>query len=320
MNERSLISLQSLSASDVRSLVASTLGFAHAERPRCVLDGKRVGLLFERPSTRTRTTFAIAVNQLGGFGILYGPGDLQTCTGESLDDTGMVLAEYLDCIVVRSFHSRDLERLGKYLPVINALTEDEHPTQALADIATILEEFGSLADKHLLFVGEAGNISISFCIAALSYPGSHVSLLSPNGFGLPEPIIEDLRQRAARSGSVFEELGDPDQITQAADVVYTTRWRSMGQEKTLTGWRERFEPLSITSSFMRRFGAEKTVVLHDLPAEHDAEVSAEVLHGHQSRILRQAKNKLFSAMASLEWVARGTVAHMNASVAFPTGA
>lgn len=303
MKRKGLITLSSLDDGDVRGLVERACHFGLAPAAEPTLSRKRVGLLFERPSTRTRTAFALAAQQLGAWTISYGPADLQTSTGETLRDTGQLLAQFLDCLVVRTHHNWALEQLNLHIPVINALTEEEHPTQAIADIATMVQERGSMDGLHIAFLGEGGNIAKALCLAASRYPGVRLSVVSPRGFGLSDDFLQLLCRLCRASGAAVEQLyDDVNEVARPIDVVYTTRWMSMGQEKAPEGWRELFRPLAVTPALMAALGHPATIFLHDLPAERGAEVADKVLDGPWSRVLVQARNKLYGAMAVLEWV------------------
>ena len=190
------------------------------------------------------------------------------------------------------------------MPVINALTDEEHPTQAIADVATIKQEFGTLEGVHVLFIGEGNNIARSLVLALTCYSGVTVSLVSPDGFGLPEDTMALARSRAAMHGSKIENVGKLRDLPCSAEVVYTTRWRSMGQDKQPSNWRSLFEPYRVNVELIERVGSARSIFLHDLPAERGAEVTDAVIDGPSSRVFAQARNKVASAIASLEFCTR----------------
>lgn len=273
------------------------------------LHGKSVGLYFARPSTRTRTSFFRAVRMLGGDCIFYGSGDLQLGNGESIEDTGMTFGLYLDALVARTNEGfRDMyllaERSGG-MPVINALSKEEHPTQAIADLLTVKEEFGELAGRHILYVGAANNTLHSLVLAASKVRALRMTVITPEAFAPPDRIVQAAMHNAERSGATIVVHQDIRAVPAGVDVIYTTRWESMGEEPAIPGWRACFEGFRVTRELCRRVGTDTAVVLHDLPAHRGSEVESEVLDGAQSRIRQQAYNKMISAMVALMWCMRG---------------
>jgi ornithine carbamoyltransferase len=304
MLNKSLIRTNQWSRSDVEWLLSRTL--FHAKRgssPR-TLRKYRVGLLFERVSTRTRTAFSLASQALGAHTIEYRAEDLQLTTGETLEDTAAALAQYLDCLVVRTHAAATLQRLSTHLAVINALTEEEHPTQAIADLAAIVQHFGTLTGLRTAFVGAAGNIANSFCLALLKFAGAHVTMCCPAGYGFSSNVALELRELCGNSDSDFSQCHSLEDVSGNFDVIYTTRWKSMGQEKPSPNWRAEFQAFQVNTRLVDRLADSRTILLHDLPAERGGEITDDVLDGSRSRVLAQARNKLFSAMAILEFVLR----------------
>jgi len=188
------------------------------------------------------------------------------------------------------------------MAIVNAMSETEHPTQAIADLATILGEFGHLDDVHILYLGEGNNTAASLAFAVAQTPGMRLTLVTPEGYGLPERCLESASAHASQSGAVIEHHHRMDRLPAAVDVVYTTRWQTMGVPKPDPDWRPKFEPYAVTPDVMARVSKDaRTIFLHDLPAVRGADVQDDVLDGPQSRAFRQAHNKLNSAMAVLEW-------------------
>ena len=311
---RHLHSLADLEPAEIIDLVERCAQIAKGDHPDPkMLAGKTVGLYFNRVSTRTRTAFAVAASRLGANVITYGPHELQISTGETLADTGGMLSLYLDALVVRTYAQEEINELASRatIPIINALTEEEHPTQGIADVATIQQELGSVRDCHVLFAGEGHNIAASLTLALACYRGVRLSLFSPHGFELSRDILFIAQQRAAASGATITEIDTLAGLPRAADVVYTTRWRSMGQEKTMAEWRSRFSPCQVNSRLLNRAGHSRTIFLHDLPADRGAEVSDDVLDGSSSRVIQQARNKLASAVTALEWCTEARTSPLN---------
>jgi ornithine carbamoyltransferase len=311
MSKRHLLSITDLDPSEIRYLVDRGLelksGQLHNHKP---LAGNMIGIYFRKTSTRTRTSFTVGAAKLGAMPIVYGPQDLQTNTGESLEDTARVLSGYLDALVVRTAESlAEMQTLAgqSAMPVINAMSENEHPTQALADLTSIKEHFGRLEDLHLLYFGEANNSATALTLAISRIPNMRLSLFTPEGYGLPLDVRSQALADAARHGSRIEEFHSLDHLPSNADIVYTTRWQTTGSSKLDPNWRTHFGPFAVTQALMERVSKPGgTIFMHDLPAVRGEDVASEVLDGPQSIAFQQAQNKLFSAMAVLEWCVAGS--------------
>jgi ornithine carbamoyltransferase len=289
------------------------------------LSGRLVGLYFSKPSTRTRTSFFAAVAGMGGTSILYSAADLQTTTGEALEDTGMVLGLYLDALVMRTNGPhREMSTLaesGGGMPVVNALSKKEHPTQAIADLITIRQEFGEVSGRHVVYIGAWNNTAASLVLALSKLPRTRVTLALPERYGPDPGQWAAALRNAEESGSTVELLHDPRDLPRGVDVVYTTRWQSMGEEPDDPDWRESFRGFAITRRRMDELSHGRTIFLHDLPAHRDLEVEAAVLDGPASRIRRQAYNKMISAMCVLERCLRGRPsAQSRANISMEKGA
>jgi ornithine carbamoyltransferase len=303
---RNILSITDLDLDTLARLVSRAADFAAGgENGVPSFTGRCVGLLFRRPSTRTRTSFTRAAMRLGAGVIAYGPHDLQLTTGESLEDTSRVLSEYLDVLVIRTNDSiEEMERLATQskMGVINAMSANEHPTQAIADLSTLLEAFGRLDGLHLLYLGEGNNTAAALALAVGLTPGMRLTLFTPRGYGLSSEALQRACQLAGRNGSCVEQEHDLDRLPRGVDVVYTTRWQTMGVPKGTSDWQEEFRPYSVTPELMAKVSKPAgTVFLHDLPAVRGDDVQSEVLDGPQSLAFRQAGHKMFSAMAILEW-------------------
>jgi ornithine carbamoyltransferase len=187
------------------------------------------------------------------------------------------------------------------MSIINAMTDKEHPTQVFADLATIKEHFGHLDGLHILYLGEGNSTAAALALAVSKSPGMRLTLLTPEGYGLPQEIFAQ-----AQISSLIEEYHNLDYLPKNVDVVYTTRWQTTGSTKNDPQWREKFEPFRVTQKLMNRVSkSAETIFMHDLPAVRGEDVTDEVLDGSQSIAFHQAKNKLFSAMAVLEWCILG---------------
>jgi ornithine carbamoyltransferase len=307
MPARHLLSISGLESTTLLSLIERAVAFAggqHAgEHP---LAGRVVGIYFRKTSTRTRTSFTVGAMKLGAQVIAYGPNDLQIVTGETVPDTARALANYVDALVIRTNHAIDeMHQFASQdrMPVINAMSANEHPTQSLADLATLRERFGRLNGLHVLYLGEGNNSASAIALAVARIPGMRLTLVTPAGYGLPEALVDEVRATAAAHGSQVEQHHDMGRLPRGVDAVYTTRWLTMGVQRADTDWLAKFRPYTVTPEIMAEVSKPdgSTVFLHDLPAMRGYEVLDEVLDGPQSIALRQAYHKMSSAMAVLEW-------------------
>lgn len=307
---RHVLSLADVGPNGLAEMIDDALAIAagrvSADLP---LAGKIAGVYFRGTSTRTRTAFTVGAMKLGANVVSYGPNDLQLVTGESIQDTARVLANYLDFLVIRTNESiEEMRTLAAQseMSVINAMSESEHPTQAVADLVTIKEALGRLHDTHVLYIGEGNNSAGALALAVAMTEGMKLTLVTPEGYGLPRATHEAVGTFARRSGSSVEEHHDAESLPKGVDVVYTTRWQTMGVPKADPDWRGKFEPFRVTQELMSRVSKPSgTIFLHDLPAIRGSEVVDEVLDGPQSVAFRQALHKLTGAMAVLKWCAAG---------------
>ena len=308
MSKQHLLSLADLSADELAVLVERSVQHSSdASHGSKSLEDMVVGVYFRRPSTRTRTSFTVGAHRLGADVVMYGPSDLQITTGESLADTGRVLSGYLDALVVRTNDDiDDMKALASQndMAVINAMSEGEHPTQAIADLSTIQEEFGYLDGIHVLYVGEGNNSAAALALAVSLTPGMKITFVTPPGYGLLVPLLERAQRIADKHGSTIEHHHSINRLPQNVDVVYATRWQTCGEMHTEPNWKDEFWPFSVTRQLMKHVSKSSgTVFMHDLPAVRGEDVESEVLDGPQSIAWRQAEHKMFSAMAVLQWCA-----------------
>ncbi|WP_133907087.1 ornithine carbamoyltransferase [Actinophytocola oryzae] len=296
---RHLISISDLTDADLRSIVVrgAELSAGRTERRRSLAD-RVVGIYFRRTSTRTRTAFSSGALRLGADVVTFGPDDLQTNTGETSHDTGRVFSRMLDTVVARTADDeaelRDWAAQDR-MAVVNAMTRDEHPTQALADLTTLWRRFGRIAGLRVLYVGEGNNTAAALALALSRYEGVHVEFRTPPGYGLSDTV----RARAGRAGAPVVEHHHLSDLPPDFDVIYTTRWQTTGTTKDRADWRAVFAPFRVTEALWRY--SPNAIFMHDLPAHRGDEVTAEVLDGDRSIVFEQAENKMHSAMAVLEW-------------------
>ena len=269
------------------------------------LAGLTLGLIFEKPSTRTRVSFEAGMSQLGGRALFLPSDTIQLSRGESLADTALVLSRYLDGLVVRTFEQSTLEAWARYatIPVINGLTDLCHPCQALADLLTILEAKGSFEGLKLAYVGDGNNIAHSL-IEAGAKVGLRIAIGCPPGYQPDPDIVARSRTEAALTGAAIDITHDPAVAADQADVLYADVWTSMGQEREQADRVKALAPYQINDALLRR-AKPSAIVLHCLPAHRDEEIAASVLDGPQSMVLDQAENRLHMQKAILtEWLGR----------------
>lgn len=298
---RSLHTPDLLSMADLQSQeVAGILHLAQALKRKEVeyaFPRKTLGLLFRKASTRTRVSFTVAMNQLGGSVIDLDPNVTQVSRGEPIEDTARVLDRYVDVLAIRTFAQGELTTFAQYctIPIINALTDREHPCQALADLLTIQENFQQLAGLTLAYVGDGNNVAHSLLLGG-ALVGMNVHLACPRGFS-PDPDILQQAQRLATSSAILV-TDDPRTAVRNAHVVYTDVWASMGQEAEAIDRLPVFQPYQVNADLMQ-VADPQAIVLHCLPAHRGEEITTEVLEGKQSRVWDQAENRLHVQKALL---------------------
>jgi len=263
------------------------------------LSGKVLALLFEKPSLRTRISFEIAMWQLGGQSLYLSPAEVGLGERESIPDVARVLSRYVDVVAVRTFHHGTLEVLAEYanVPVINALSDLEHPCQALADIFTIREKKGGLKGLTLAYVGDGNNVAHSLMLAA-SLTGMNFRIASPRGYCVQEKMLHLARGYAVDSGAEVLCTEELQQAVTGTDIVYTDVWISMGQEKEAEKRRRAFKGFQVNNELMS-LAKEDAILMHPLPAHRGEEVSEDILDSPQSVVFDQAENRMHLAKALL---------------------
>jgi len=270
-----------------------------------LLREKVLALLFEKPSLRHRTSFEVAMRQLGGHCIYLSPAEVGLGQRESVADVARVLSGYTDCIAVRTFSQQTLELFASHsrVPVINSLTDLEHPCQALADLFTIYEREGELEGLTLAFIGDGNNVAHSLLLAA-SLTGMNLRIASPAGYGINEEILNTARQYAAESGAVIFCTEEPRQAVTDADIVYTDVWTSMGQETEAEKRQQAFAGFQVNDELLS-LAREDAIFMHDLPAHRGEEVTDDVMDGERSVVFEQSENKMHMLKALLAEILGG---------------
>ena len=266
---------------------------------RHLLSERTIGLLFLKPSTRTRVSFAAGIAQLGGTALSFSAEELQLARGETIRDTAVVLSRYLDGLVVRTFAQEDVEALAAHasIPVVNALTDAAHPCQILADLMTIRERRGRLEGLKLVYLGDGNNVCASLLVGAASF-GMDVVAATPTGYAPPEQALAVARERAGASGGSVGVTTDAHAAVAGADVLYTDVWTSMGQEAENERRRRDLAGYCIDDGLLREAG-EQALVLHCLPAHYGEEITEEIVYGPQSAVFDEAENRLHTQKALL---------------------
>jgi ornithine carbamoyltransferase len=303
---RHLISIHDLSAAEVAGLFRLAAEVkALPRRYAAALAGKCLGMIFEKSSTRTRVSFEAGVAQLGGHALFLSSRDIQLGRGEPISDTAKVLSRYIDGIMARTFAHQtvvDLARFGS-VPVINGLTDDLHPCQALADYFTLGEVFGELRGRKIAYVGDGNNMAHSLLFGAAKV-GMDIAVASPAAYTVKPHYVELARQDAAAAGTSIVLTSDPREAVAGAAAVYTDVWASMGQEAEAQQRLQAFHGFQVDAALMAAARPD-AVFLHCLPAHRGEEVAAEVADGPQSRIFDEAENRLHVQKAILLWLMGG---------------
>jgi ornithine carbamoyltransferase (EC 2.1.3.3) len=305
---RSLLSLWDLDSEDVVAVLARISRYKKAIRSRAGihdLNHRVFGLLFEKPSTRTRTGFETAVLRMGGNALYLQSDHLQASRGEPIKDTARVLGSYLDGIIARVYAHDSLHQLQKFagIPVINGLSDLEHPTQVLSDLFTIREEKGELAGLTLAYIGDGNNVCNSLLIGA-ALTGMHMRVACPKGYEPDSEVLRKARGISRESSSHLTITREPKEAAVDADILYTDTWISMGDEKEQEKRLLQFQGYQINADLIA-VAAPEARVMHCLPAHRGFEITDEALEGPQSIVWPQAENKLHGAAGILGFLYAG---------------
>jgi len=295
---KDLLSVSDLSSEEIRFLISDAIDMK-ARGWSSLLDQKILALIFEKPSLRTRVSFEVAMKQLGGETIYLSPAEVGLRKRESVSDVARVLSRYVDAIAARTFSHQTLEVLAEYsgVPVINALSDLEHPCQALADLLTIDEKKRELDSLTLAFVGDGNNVAHSLLLAA-SLMGMNFRIASPAGYTVQDRILHLAQDYAATSGAEIFCTEEPPLAVSGADVVYTDVWTSMGQEAEAEERRRIFAPYRVDEGLLS-LAREDAILMHPLPAHYGEEVAEGILTSPQSVVFDQAENRMHLQKALL---------------------
>jgi ornithine carbamoyltransferase len=265
-----------------------------------LLPGRSLGMIFQKPSTRTRVSFEVGIAQLGGHALYLRSDDLQLGRGETIKDTAVVLSRYLDAIMIRTFAQEDVEELAGQasIPVINGLTDSAHPCQALADVLTIRERLGRIEGVRVAYFGDGNNVCSSLMVAVARLGGSFIAA-TPPGYEPDEKALTIARE----SGAEVDVTSDPEEAVRDADVLYTDVWTSMGKEDERDQRLRDLSGYGITSDLVAK-ARDGAIVLHCLPAHYGEEITEEVLYGPSSAVWDQAENRLHAQKGMMALVVR----------------
>jgi ornithine carbamoyltransferase len=299
---RDLLSVSDLSSDELLHILELTKTLK-AERGhakwKAALSGKTLAMLFMKPSTRTRVSFDVAMYELGGHSVTLSPSDTQLSRGETVSDTGSVLSRYVSGIMARVTSHSILVDLAQHssVPVINGLSDLEHPCQAIGDVFTMLEEFGHLGGISIAYLGDGNNVANSLILAS-ALVGMEITVATPTGFEPKQDILATATEFAHASGGEVTIVTDPLKAVSGADVVYTDVWVSMGNEDEVEARKRALAPYQVNDGVMRA-ASEDAIFMHCLPAHRGEEVTDEVIDGDQSVVLQQAENRMHAQKAIL---------------------
>ena len=297
---RHLLDSADLTPTEIGFLLETALELKR--RPRRLLEGQHLALLFEKPSLRTRVSFQVGMHHLGGETLYLAPQEVGLGEREAIKDVARVLARYVDIVAVRTFGQGIIEEYARFsdIPVVNALTDEQHPCQALADLLTLRERFGDPRGRSLAFIGDGNNVSSSLIVTAASI-GMDVRLAVPNGYRPPEAVTTEARVRAEANGGAFLLTADPEEAAAGADALYTDTWISMGQEREAEQRRIDFAGYRLDEGLIART-APNALIMHDLPAHRGEEITDAAMESPNSIIFDQAENRVWAQAAAVAFL------------------
>lgn len=306
MNKHDLVSIDDLDAPLLAQLLDHAASLkSDSSTGTSLLRGKQVALIFERPSTRTRVSTEVAVTSMGGHPIILRGSEMQLDRGESIEDTGRSLARFVDAIVIRTTEHSRVERLAQAasVPVVNALSDSEHPCQALTDLMTIRQQHPDLRGVRLAYLGDGNNVAHSLMLAAC-LAGMDVAVASPPGYEPFAAVVSRCEELVQGSGGSIEVTRDPKAAAAGAHAIYTDVWTSMGREDEAKVRLEAFSPYQVDQGLVEA-ARDDVIVMHCLPAHRGEEITADVLDGPRSVVWDQAENRMHVSKAVLAWLCGG---------------
>lgn len=300
LRNKDLISINYLTSEEVELILSEAETLKKGPRNTDYLKGKTLAMIFEKSSTRTRVSFQVGMYQLGGYAMFFSSNDLQIGRGETIHDTAKVLSRYVDGIMARTFKYQTILDLAKYatVPVINGLTDYDHPCQALSDLFTIYEKKGKLKGLTLAYIGDGNNVLHSLIQAAVRV-GMNINYASPVGYKPSEEVVKEAIEFAKNTGSKVNEYNDAVSAIKDADVIYTDVWVSMGQESEKEQRKKDLLAFQLNSDLMKKAKSD-VLVMHCLPAHRGEEITDDVIDGPNSIVFDQAENRMHTQKAILK--------------------
>ena len=304
MSKKSFLKIQDFSSNEILDLLVFASELKN-KKDYFPLLGKVVALLFEKPSLRTRVSFEVGVRQLGGECVYLSPSDVGLGTREPVSDVIRVLDRWVDIVVSRVFEHQVLDEMNRFsnIPIINALSDLEHPCQAMADLLTIKQHKKDFKNLSVAFIGDGNNVSASLSIACASV-GANFAIATPDGFELPKNICDESINRSLLSGSKISFLNDPVEAVSDADVVYTDVWVSMGDEQEESKRLKAFKDFQVNEDLMKHAKTD-AIFMHDMPAHRGLEISDSMIDCHNSVVFDQAENRLHAQKAIMAFLFKG---------------
>jgi ornithine carbamoyltransferase len=299
MKGKDLLSIGDLTLDEAWGIINRAIRMKKRKAMSSILAGKTLALIFEKPSLRTKVSFDVAMYQLGGHSVYLSQAEVGLGSREPIADAARTLSRYVDIIAARTFAHATVESLAKYatVPVINALSDGEHPCQALADIMTIYEKKGKLEGLTVAYIGDGNNVSNSLMLACVLV-GMNFRIASPKGYELPDKIVRLGLRSSKKVGAEIALLKEPREAVKGADVVYTDVWTSMGQEAEAEKRRKAFAGYQVDKKLLS-LAKKDAIFMHPLPAHHDDEVAPGIIDSKQSVVFDQAENRLHVQKAIL---------------------
>jgi ornithine carbamoyltransferase len=301
MKKRDFLSLKDFEREEIEELLDLSFKYKADRRRLNILKGKNIALIFQKPSIRTRVSFEVGIERLGGFSLYLGHQEVQLGIRETVPDIARVMSGYVDCIIARTFSHKAILQMSKFasIPIINALSDLLHPCQILADMMTIKEKLGRLKGVNVVYVGDGNNISHSWLIGAAKME-INITVVTPPAYK-PKPEIVNLAKEIANKNSKVELCEIPKDVISKADIIYTDVWTSMGQEEEAYERKKAFYGFQVNRDLVK-LAKEDVLVMHCLPAHRGEEITDEIIESKHSIVFEQAENRLYTGEAILSFL------------------
>lgn len=303
--KKDLISLQDLTSEEIQEILSLAAKLKTEKLRTDHLEGRAIGLVFQKPSNRTRVSFEVGIYQLGGKCLYLGPKEINLGKRETTEDVAKTLSRYLDCIVARTFSHKDVVDLGKFatVPVINGLSDLYHPCQAFADILTIQEKLGDISNITVAYIGDGNNVCHSLMLICAKL-GININVATPEGYEVNKDILKSVKAYAEQTNAKVNTTCCPKEAAKGAHVLYADVWTSMGQEEESAKRLEDFRDYQINENLVK-LADSNYIFLHCLPAHRGEEVTADVIDGSHSFVFDQAENRMHAEKAILIFLLNG---------------